>query len=175
VVPIQIRHRFEVAMQHYDDLGTCLYLDLLERELRDGRRVVLESEHFVAFRPFASAAPHETWLMPRRHQASFGYAADEALDDLAPLLRSVLAGLSGVLGDPDYNALLQSAPVGDEHVELLHLAHPHRPARGDTRRVRTRHRHGREPHVPGGHRQRPAECDRQERARGVIPRGRGVT
>src|SRR5919204_516271 len=48
VVPIQIRHRFEVAMQQYDDLGTCLYLDLLRRELRDGRRLVAETEHFAA-------------------------------------------------------------------------------------------------------------------------------
>jgi UDPglucose--hexose-1-phosphate uridylyltransferase len=29
VVPVQVRHRFDVAMQHYDDLGTCLYVDLL--------------------------------------------------------------------------------------------------------------------------------------------------
>jgi UDPglucose--hexose-1-phosphate uridylyltransferase len=119
VVPIQIRHRFEVAMQQYDDLGTCLYLDLLRRELRDGRRLVAETEHFVAFQPFASAAPYETWLMPRRHQASFGDATDEALDDLAPLLRRALAGLSDALGDPDYNALVQSAPVGDEHLEYF--------------------------------------------------------
>jgi UDPglucose--hexose-1-phosphate uridylyltransferase len=119
VVPIQVRHRFEVAMQHYDDLGTCLYLDILDRELRDGRRVVLESERFVAFQPFASAAPFETWIMPRRHQASFGAATDAALDDLAPVLGRVLEGLSNALDDPDYNAVVQSAPVGDEHLHYF--------------------------------------------------------
>jgi len=93
VVPIQVRHRFEVAMQHYNDLGTCLYLDMLDRELRDGRRIVLETEEFVAFQPFASAVAHETWIMPRWHQASFGDATDAALDALAPALRSVLHGL----------------------------------------------------------------------------------
>ncbi len=119
VVPIQIRHRFEVAMQHYDDLGTCLYMDILDHELRDGRRVVLESEQFVAFQPFASAAPFETWVMPRRHQTSFGQASDSSLDDLAPVLRRVLAGLSDALGDPDYNAIVQSVPAGDEHLEYF--------------------------------------------------------
>jgi UDPglucose--hexose-1-phosphate uridylyltransferase len=119
VVPVQIRHRFEVAMQHYDDLGTCLYLDILDRELRDGRRIVLESERFVAFQPFAAGAPFETWIMPRRHQASFGDASDAALDDLAPVLQRVLAGLSDGLGDPDYNAIVQSVPVGDEHLEYF--------------------------------------------------------
>ena len=119
VVPIQVRHRFEVAMQHYNDLGTCLYLDILDRELRDGRRIVLETEEFVAFQPFASAVAHETWIMPRWHQASFGDATDAALDALAPALRSVLHGLSNALGDPDYNAIVYSAPVGDEQREYF--------------------------------------------------------
>lgn len=115
VVPVQVRHRFEVAIQHYDDQGTCLYLDVLDRELRDGRRLVLETPHFVAFQPFASAAPFETWIMPRGPEPSFGDTSDASLDALAPVLRRVLAGLAQALGDPDYNAVLQSAPIGDEH------------------------------------------------------------
>jgi UDPglucose--hexose-1-phosphate uridylyltransferase len=114
VVPIQVRHRFEVAMQHYDDLGTSLYLDILDHELRDGRRIVLETDDYVAFQPFASAVPYETWIMPRWLQPSFGDATDVSLDALAPVLRAVLAGLSAVLGDPDYHAIVHSAPVGDE-------------------------------------------------------------
>ena len=83
VVPIEFRHRFDVAMQHYDDLGTCLYLDIVERELRDGRRIILQSERFVAFQPFASTSPFETWIMPGFHQSSFGKLDDAALDELA--------------------------------------------------------------------------------------------
>jgi UDPglucose--hexose-1-phosphate uridylyltransferase len=119
VVPIQVRHRFEVATQHYDDRGTCLYQDLLEAELRDGRRVVLETGRYVVFQPFASAAPFETWIMPRRGGASFGDESDASLDELAPVLRRVLAGLAEALTDPDYNAVVQSAPVGDEHREYF--------------------------------------------------------
>ena len=119
VVPIEIRHRFEVAQQHYDDLGTCLYVDLLERELHDGRRIVLEGARFVAFQPFASASPFETWIMPRFHQPSFGDADDNALDGLASILRAVLGGLSRALGDPDYNYVIQSAPARDEDAEYF--------------------------------------------------------
>src|SRR5439155_22970267 len=97
VVPIQMRHRFDVAMQHYDDHGTCLYVDLLERELHDGRRVVLETPDFVAFQPFAAVAPFETWIMPRIAQPAFGDASDSTLSHLAPVLRKVLAGLADVL------------------------------------------------------------------------------
>jgi len=119
VVPIQVRHRFDVAMQHYDDLGTCLYVDLLERELQDGRRVVLETPAFVAFQPFAAVAPFETWIMPRTSQPAFGDARDAALEGLAPVLRTVLGALADVLDDPDYNAIIQSAPPGDESREYF--------------------------------------------------------
>jgi UDPglucose--hexose-1-phosphate uridylyltransferase len=119
VVPIQIRHRFEVAIQHHDDLGSNLYADVLERELRDGRRILLEAPRFVAFQPFASAAPYETWIMPRAAQPSFDRPADADLDELALVLRSVLGSLAEVLKDPDYNAVLQSAPVGDEQREYF--------------------------------------------------------
>src|SRR6266568_2336389 len=119
VVPIQVRHRFDVAMQHNDDLGTCLYVDLLERELHDGRRVVLETPEFVAFQPFAAGAPFETWIMPRLAQPAFGDARDSALENLATVFRRVLAGLADALDDPDYNAIIHSAPPGDESREYF--------------------------------------------------------
>lgn len=114
VVPVRIRHRFDVASQHYDNIGTCLYLDNLEAELSDGRRLVHQSARFVAFQPYASTAPYETWIMPRAHQASFGDASDAALDELAGALRATLGGLASVLNDPDYNLIVQSAPPADE-------------------------------------------------------------
>lgn len=126
VVPPQTRQRFEVAMQHYDDLGTCLYLEILERELNDGRRIVLENERYVVFQPFAAISPFETWIMPRVHCSSFGEASDRDLDDLAVVLRKALGGLRRELGDPDYNYVIRSAPPRDEgqayfvwHVQIV--------------------------------------------------------
>lgn len=119
VVPYQIRHRFEVAMQYFDDLGACLYRDILSRELADGRRIVFENDTFVAFQPFAAGVPFETWIMPRYHQASFGEISDEILDALAPALQTVLHGLRVALNDPDYNYVINSAPPGEENHEYF--------------------------------------------------------
>jgi UDPglucose--hexose-1-phosphate uridylyltransferase len=114
VVPLLVRHRFDVAMQHYDDTGLCLYVEILHRELADGRRIVAQNDNFVAFQPFATASPFETWLMPRTHRASFADTGDDELAQLAALLRYVLGGLWELLDDPDYNYVIQSAPPGDE-------------------------------------------------------------
>jgi UDPglucose--hexose-1-phosphate uridylyltransferase len=119
VVPIEVRHRFEVAQQHYDDMGTCLYSDILQRELADGRGIVLETRQFVAFQPFASAFPYETWLMPRLQQASFVSITDHQLDDMAGALRRVLVALRQLLDDPDYNYVIESAPPDQEDREYF--------------------------------------------------------
>jgi UDPglucose--hexose-1-phosphate uridylyltransferase len=114
VVPPLVRQRFAVARQHFDDFGTCLYVEMLERELADGRRVVVKGDSVVAFQPFAAAAAFETWVMPRVHQASFGDADDHLLDELAGVLRAVLGGLRDALADPPYNLVVHSAPPGEE-------------------------------------------------------------
>jgi len=83
-------------------------------------------EHLVAFQHYASAAPFETWIMPRRHQPSFGQVSDRLLDRLAEVIRIVLGALRSVLDDPPYNMIIHSAPVGDEdrdyfswHLQIL--------------------------------------------------------
>jgi UDPglucose--hexose-1-phosphate uridylyltransferase len=114
VVPLQIRHRFDVARQHFDDLGGCLYMEQLGLELASGRRLVLVGERFVSYQPFAASYPFETWIVPRFQQTSFGDADDGALDALAPALRRVLSGLRRLLDDPDYNLVIHSAPPGEE-------------------------------------------------------------
>jgi UDPglucose--hexose-1-phosphate uridylyltransferase len=118
-VPLRLRQVLDVARAYYDDLGSCLYVDVAERELADGRRVVLATLGLLAFQPFAATTPHETWIVPCVHQASFGDAADPTLDELAAALRSLLARLRRLLGDVDYNYVVHSAPVGEEATEYF--------------------------------------------------------
>jgi UDPglucose--hexose-1-phosphate uridylyltransferase len=115
--------KYEVATRHYDNTGRCLYDDLIERELKIGRRVVMETEKFVVFHPFASHQPFETWIAPKTHQASFGNASAEDLDNLAHVLRIVLLKLYRGLNNPDFNYVIDTAPMGDENKNyyLWHL------------------------------------------------------
>ena len=46
--------------------GGNLFDEVVERELADGSRVVLASEHWVAFVPYAAHWPYEVHLYPRR-------------------------------------------------------------------------------------------------------------
>ena len=115
VVPKHIRLRHEVAIHYYDRNGRCLYSDLAMHELKSGKRIVMDTEKFVAFHPFASQRPFETWILPKKHQASFGSVSDEDLGNLSHVLRINLVKLYRGLNDPDFNYVIDTAPVGDEN------------------------------------------------------------
>ena len=119
LIPNAVEHRLQRAIEYFKETGRPLCADVLQRELEDGRRIVMESGRFVAFQPYASAAPYETWIMPRLPRPSFGGVPDEDLDDLAPVLRSVLAGLRRAMDDPDYNMVIHSTPAAYVDREYL--------------------------------------------------------
>ncbi|MFH1539262.1 MAG: galactose-1-phosphate uridylyltransferase [bacterium] len=120
VVPSQIRHRMQDAIVFHDDYGECVYCRMLRDELAAKTRIVAESERFAAFVLYAAASPFHTWILPRRHAASFGTIGDEEIADLASVLRATLRKLYVGLGDPDYNFVVRSAPIGLENATYFH-------------------------------------------------------
>jgi len=126
VPPMQARRKYEVATRHWDDTGRCLYCDLVEAEVEAKARLVLETDRFVVFHPYASRVPFETWIAPKRHEPSFAQVSPEDLVLLGRVLRRTLATLTASLGDHDFNYILHSAPVEDEgkryylwHIQIL--------------------------------------------------------
>jgi|SRR5271165_7190 len=120
VISHQVRERFQHAMRHYDDYGECMFCQEIKEELEEQTRVVMASEHFVAMELFASAAPFSTHIYPRRHMASFGDISTNEINDLARMLRGMLAKLYHGLQDPDFNFTLRSAPAENFGVRYFH-------------------------------------------------------
>lgn len=115
IVPPYIRRKYEVATQHFDNTGRCLHHDIQHAELEEGKRIVADTSHFVALHPFASHYPFETWIMPKAHKSSFGNISEAEIEDVAKLLKEVLLKLYLSLKNPDYNFIIHTAPVDDEH------------------------------------------------------------
>jgi UDPglucose--hexose-1-phosphate uridylyltransferase len=126
VVPRQIRIKYQVAAEYYNTTGASVYSELCRAELEAAVRLVSVNSEFVAFAPFASRTPYETWIVPRRAASTFENADPDTLTALAGLLLDVLGRLRRVLDDPPYNLVINSAPRrhADEpdfvwHMELL--------------------------------------------------------
>jgi UDPglucose--hexose-1-phosphate uridylyltransferase len=119
VVPRLLRLKHTVATEFFDVSGACVYSVMLRHELSQKSRLVHENEHFVAFLPYASHSPFETWIMPLRRQASFGAVTRDHLRPLAEILKMVLLKLNVGLANPPFNLTIDTATRGDESKEFF--------------------------------------------------------
>jgi UDPglucose--hexose-1-phosphate uridylyltransferase len=120
VISTQVRGRMLEALRHFDEFGECMFCMALEEELHEQVRVVLATDHFVVLEPFASATPFATAIYPRRHMATFGFIQEDELQDLAHVLRTVLAKMYIGLKNPDFNYTIRTAPAECAGVTYYH-------------------------------------------------------
>jgi UDPglucose--hexose-1-phosphate uridylyltransferase len=117
------RAQLDSAGRHLAATGRNLYDDIVAAELVDGSRVVLQSEHWVAFVPFAARWPVEVHAYPRRRVADLSELTGPERDDLARVYLDLLRRGDAFFGIPlPYIAAWHQAPVHDRRdLGALHL------------------------------------------------------
>ncbi len=110
VTPRNVKTKLMIAREYFAQKERCIYCDVLQQELKQGKRTVAENAHFVAFAPFASRFPFELLLLPKAHNSAFSRMSVDEIDALSRILRDVLGKLDQTLGTPPYNLSLQDRP-----------------------------------------------------------------
>jgi UDPglucose--hexose-1-phosphate uridylyltransferase len=126
VVPKRVQEELDGAKRYYDYKERCIYCDILQQELETGKRVVLETDHFLAISPYAPRFPFETWIVPRRHESHFEATDATVLQNLGWVMRTTMRKMEKVLEKPAYNMMIHSGPVQEGaiahyhwHIELI--------------------------------------------------------
>ena len=102
IVPPLIQEELDASKAFYNKEGRCVFCDLIEQESR-GPRLVYENADFIVFAPYASIAPMEFWIMPKKHAASLLSLSDEEVSAFAKTLKASLKALKDLVNDPPYN------------------------------------------------------------------------
>jgi len=114
------------AAAHLARTGQCLFCAIVEAELRDGVRLVAETEHFVAAIPFYARWPYEVHIWSRAHVPSLSELSPAQDRDLATILLLVTRGYDRLPGfEPPFPYMMvvhQRPTDGLDHPEAhLHL------------------------------------------------------
>lgn len=120
VIPKRVAEELIGAKKYFDYKERCIFCDIIRQEITDKERVVFENDSFIAFAPYASRFPFETWLMPKAHICHYVDIDIDMHTELAAILKNVLARLKTGLANPAYNYILHTAPVGNEYREYFH-------------------------------------------------------
>ena len=110
----------DVAMNYYYDFGRCIYCDLIAEEMEKNERIVAQTNQFIVLHPYASRVPYETWIIPKRHSASFGLFPAAHLAELAMVLKDSLLCLYEGLNNPAFNYMLDTTTTEDEGDPYYH-------------------------------------------------------
>ncbi len=122
------------ATTYRDEVGTCVFCDVVAHERADNERVVVANDDFVAFVPFAARYPYEIHVVAVRHTPSLLEVTQQERESLAALLKGVFGAYDGLFGFPlPYVMAIHQAPTDDGRwlaVSHLHLEFmpPHRTA-----------------------------------------------
>lgn len=120
VTPMHIRHRLEEAMRYFDDNGKCVYCTMIEKELKNAERIVLETDNFIAFVPFAARSPFEIHILPKKHDSSYDKIKEMQTKELGFIMRQLLYKIYKGLNDPAYNYMILSSPCHEDNIEYFH-------------------------------------------------------
>ena len=120
LVPQHLEEELAEAAAYYAKAARCVFCEVADQEIAAAQRIVAADQDTVAFTPFASRVPFETWIVPRVHRAAFDASSDDELRAVARRLREVMARLHETLVSPPFTLLLHTASVGDEASASFH-------------------------------------------------------
>lgn len=90
-VPPKLQTELNSARKHWEKTGRCLFQDVLDQELSDGRRIVTENDSFVAAVPFFARYPYEVHITARgQGKTALTDFTRAEQRDLATILKTIL-------------------------------------------------------------------------------------
>jgi UDPglucose--hexose-1-phosphate uridylyltransferase len=120
VIPGIVSAELQGARRYSEYRDRCVFCDILRQEQEDGARIVAENNHFLVISPYAARTPFETWLLPKRHCASFAAIAAEEQSGFAAILGETLRRIHYCLDDAPYNFNIHTAPCDEDESEDFH-------------------------------------------------------
>ena len=97
-IPPVLKEELAAEREHWNEHGRPLMQDVIEEELADGRRLVWESDLFIAFVPSFARYPYEVYVAPKVHVRHIGDMDGAMLDGLAQALQVVARKLDALFG-----------------------------------------------------------------------------
>ena len=123
-LPKKLELEVENARAYRQEKGRCLFCDMLDAELADGRRVIFRTAHFTVFLPFFSEYPYGVYIMSNAHRASIAQLTPEEREDLAEVLRRTTGMLDSLFGFKfPYMMCMYNEPVNGEDLSALFHFH----------------------------------------------------
>ena len=111
ILPPYINRSVNASRRYFQEHNKCTHCQMLERELKEKKRVIYQNNDMVVITPFASRAEFELAILPKNHSAHFEKIKEPELSALADALKVALQKIYKKLKDPAFNFFIHTAPI----------------------------------------------------------------
>jgi UDPglucose--hexose-1-phosphate uridylyltransferase len=110
IIPQSVAIELQSCRDFFQYRDRCIFCDMIRQEEDEAQRSIFSSPNFLVIAPYASRFPFETWILPKRHSATFEESTLEYMEELARVFSETLRRLDKVVNRPPYNFILHTAP-----------------------------------------------------------------
>jgi UDPglucose--hexose-1-phosphate uridylyltransferase len=109
ILPHQLAIEIGNSRNHYLQKERCLLCDIVSQEVRQDKRVVTATDHFLVIAPFASRVSFEVWIVPRHHSHSFEAGLPRGVkEDFVKVLLDTMKRIEKIASS--YSVVLHTSP-----------------------------------------------------------------
>lgn len=127
VTPPDITRSLRGSREYYEHHRQCVHCKMLKFDQGESKLIITRAKEALAIAPFVSRRPFEVRVFPKRHRPYFERTPANEIRFVAQVLQQTLRKLEQVLGDPDFNFFIHTAPLKDQkkyshyhwHIEIL--------------------------------------------------------
>jgi len=111
-IPKRIELEIDSSEKYFKENNSCLFCEMLENEIKNEKRIIVENDDFAAFVPFFSEYPYEVFIVSKKHILSLeGFNSDEKYN-LARILKDVTGTFDSLFDSKfPYMMCVHQAPV----------------------------------------------------------------
>jgi len=90
-IPPFVNRWLQSAKDYYAETGRSVFMDMLQKELHDEKRIIAQNARFVAFIPFFARFPYEVHIYPKAFRPSLTDLDNAEKWDMAEILKVVMS------------------------------------------------------------------------------------
>ncbi len=119
-VPKRLKEEVASAKEYQNTHQECLFCALMAEEVKDGRRIIFQNEHFIVYLPFFEPVAYGVQVTVKRHVADLSQMTEEEICSLGEVVRDCAGMYDSIFDQPfPYMMCMHNAPVNDgDHPEF---------------------------------------------------------
>lgn len=123
LVPKRVAEELSNGKKHFEETGKCLICDILENEVKEDKRVILENDSFATILPFFSDYPYGVYIIAKSHVQNVCEFDEKMKDDFADILRKTTGTLDSLfdMSFPYMMCLYQNPVNGEDMSDYTHF------------------------------------------------------